>query len=83
MTRRPLARRLDHGDEAGERRLPAAGFADDRERLSGLDGEGRAGQRLARSPAAKGAAADRVVPREVDGLDDGAHAARPPARGAG
>ena len=70
-----VARRLDHGDEARERRFPAAGFADDRERLPGLDGERRAGERLHDRRLAERAAADGVVPREVDRLDDRAHAA--------
>src|SRR5690606_14406798 len=62
--------RVDHGDDARERGLAAAGFADDRERLALLDREAHALQRMDDLGAAKQAAADVIIAHKVGRLED-------------
>ena len=64
-------RRLDHGDDAGKRRLAAAGFADDRECLPGLEREadavdGLQDQRRGERPPRQGIVAPEIVGPEND-----------------
>ena len=73
--------RVDHGDDAGERRLAAAGLADDGEGAAALDPEVDPLQRPHAARAAEHAAG-HVVAGDAAGLEDGrlAHS-RPSAPG--
>jgi hypothetical protein len=63
-------RGLDQRRHPGERRFPAAGFADDGERLAGLDREGDAADGLQARRRAEQAALDRVGLRQFARIDD-------------
>jgi hypothetical protein len=67
---RARARRLEQRDDAGERRLAAAGFTDDRQRAPRFDGERHASDGLQARRLAEHAAADRVNALDVGRGDD-------------
>ena len=71
-------RRVDQRDDAGERRLAAAAFADDRQRLALLDREVDALHGMHGARLGKQAAADMVVAHDVAAFeDDFAHTPTP------
>ena len=78
----PARGQVDHRQHPGERRLPAARFADDGERLALGDVEARALDRLQLTGLAEQPAADLVDLREVARGDDRAHHAASALAGA-
>ena len=63
-------RRVDQRDDAGERRLAAAAFADDRQRLALLDREADALHGMHGARLGEQAAADMVVAHDVAAFED-------------
>ena len=64
------ARRLDHGDDARQRRFAAAGFADDGEGLSGFEREADAVDGAELQRLGEGSATEAVVAAEILGPHD-------------
>src|ERR1700722_8444648 len=74
---RARGRLFDQGQQARERRLAGAGFADHRQRLAGVKLKRRPDERPDGRWRSEHAAGHRVMPRQATRFEHGAHALAP------